>query len=108
MAEAAPAPKRIQLSRQRGWRLPLGARSVARPSRYGNPYVVGAPHPDHGCPMSLLESVGLFEHRYLPEHPELVERAKRELAGRDLGCFCSLNAPYCHANTWLRVANTDD
>lgn len=32
---------RIQLSRSRGWRLPTGAKSVARPTRYGNPFRVG-------------------------------------------------------------------
>lgn len=34
-------PKRIQLSRQEGWRLPEGAKSVARPTRWGNPFRVG-------------------------------------------------------------------
>lgn len=34
-------PERLQLSRAKGWRLPAGARSVARPSRWGNPYEVG-------------------------------------------------------------------
>lgn len=33
----------IQLSRAKGWRLPAGAVSVARPSRWGNPWVVGEP-----------------------------------------------------------------
>jgi hypothetical protein len=30
--------ERIQLSRRRGWRLPAGARSVARPTEFGNPF----------------------------------------------------------------------
>jgi hypothetical protein len=33
-------PERIQLSRAKGWRLPDGAVSVARPTRWGNFYVV--------------------------------------------------------------------
>lgn len=33
-------PKRIQLRRSKGWRLPGGAVVVARPSRYGNPFRV--------------------------------------------------------------------
>lgn len=37
----AEAPKRIQLRRTKGWRLPAGAVNVARPSRWGNWYVVG-------------------------------------------------------------------
>ena len=33
-------PQRIQLRRTKGWRKPEGAIVVARPSRWGNPYVV--------------------------------------------------------------------
>lgn len=33
--------ERIQLQRKRGWRLPAGAVSVARPTKWGNPFVVG-------------------------------------------------------------------
>ena len=35
-------PKRIQLSRRKGYRKPEEAIVVARPSRWGNPYVVGS------------------------------------------------------------------
>lgn len=34
-------PERIQLRRTKGWRKPEGATTVARPSRWGNPYRVG-------------------------------------------------------------------
>lgn len=34
-------PRRIQLSRRKGWRKPEGAIVVARPSKWGNPYRVG-------------------------------------------------------------------
>lgn len=34
-------PQRIQLRRIPGWRKPAGAIVVARPSRWGNPYVIG-------------------------------------------------------------------
>lgn len=34
------SPQRIQLRRTKGWRKPEGAIVVARPSRWGNPYVV--------------------------------------------------------------------
>lgn len=34
------APKRIQLRRARGWRLPEGAINCARPGPYGNPFRV--------------------------------------------------------------------
>ena len=32
------SPQRIQRKRTGGWRMPEGARSVARPSRWGNPF----------------------------------------------------------------------
>ncbi len=34
----ADAPKRIQLRRTKGWRMPEGAVYVGRPTRFGNPF----------------------------------------------------------------------
>jgi len=34
-------PKRIQRQRTKGWRMPPGAVYVGRPSRWGNPFIVG-------------------------------------------------------------------
>ena len=47
-------PKGIQLHRTKGWRMPEGAISVARPSRWGNLFVVGEGEmkyvgPQHGA-----------------------------------------------------------
>ena len=33
-------PRRIQLRRTRGWRLPASAIVVSRPSRWGNPFPI--------------------------------------------------------------------
>lgn len=33
-------PQRVQLSRRKGWRLPPNTMSVARPTKWGNPYSV--------------------------------------------------------------------
>lgn len=35
-------PRRIQLSRKKGWRMPPDTVSVARPTRWGNPWTVAA------------------------------------------------------------------
>jgi hypothetical protein len=47
--------------------------------------------------------------RYLARHPELAERARSELAGKDLACWCPLPAPgeedVCHAAVLLTAAN---
>jgi Domain of unknown function (DUF4326) len=88
-------PNRIQLSRRKGWRKPPGAVVVARPSRWGNPYRVA----DHG----RAEAVARYR-RYLADHPELAEAARRELAGKDLACWCK-PGDLCHADVLLEVAN---
>ena len=40
----------------------------------------------------------------LAEHPELAEAARRELAGKDLACWCDPDE-LCHADVLLEVAN---
>ncbi|GAA3229273.1 DUF4326 domain-containing protein [Nonomuraea helvata] len=39
---------------------------------------------------------------YLREHPELVERARHELGGKDLACWCHPDQE-CHADALLDV-----
>jgi hypothetical protein len=34
-----------------------------------------------------------------------VDDVRRELAGRDLACWCREDAAYCHADVLLQVAN---
>lgn len=38
---------------------------------------------------------------YLDKNPRLVERARRDLAGHDLACWCKLGHP-CHADELIR------
>ncbi|HEX6405343.1 MAG TPA: DUF4326 domain-containing protein [Pseudonocardiaceae bacterium] len=40
---------------------------------------------------------------HLRNSPDLVDRIREELAGRDLACFCALD-DVCHADVLLRVA----
>lgn len=74
---------------------PSNGRRVTRPSRWGNPFRVGIEAAD------AAEAVAMFRD-HLHRHPELVEKAGRELAGFDLGCTCPLDQP-CHADVWLEV-----
>lgn len=76
---------------------PPNGRRVTRPSRWGNPYRVGHEAAD------AAEAVCLFRG-YLERNPELVELARRELAGFHLGCTCPLDQP-CHADVWLEAVN---
>lgn len=68
---------------------------VGRPSKYGNPFVVGR----HGT----REQVIAKYRAWLCDQPGLIEDAKNELRGCDLICWC---APLpCHADVLLEVAN---
>jgi hypothetical protein len=88
-------PTRVKLSRRPGARKPAGAVVVSRPSRWGNPYTVA----EYG----RKQAVALYRQR-LAEHPELAEAARRELAGKDLACWCDPDE-LCHADVLLEVAN---
>jgi hypothetical protein len=111
-------PTRVQRKRTRGWKKPEGAVYVGRGTRWGNPNQVvqtatngWAVNHDNGS------SVGTFAfrheaHRYATEayrahlkaHSKLADRARRELAGRDLMCWCSPELP-CHADVLLAICN---
>lgn len=104
-------PERIQLRRAKGWRLPDGAVSVARPTRWGNPYVVG----QHGTAAECVHFYGLLICGYLllSESPTIAEQRGirndvldhiEELRGHDLACWCRSGQP-CHADVLLELAN---
>lgn len=91
-------PKRIRLSRTRGWRLPEGAVVVSRPTRWGNPYAVGDPGvPDRATAVRRYREL-------LARDDALRARARDALRGRDLACWCPPDGP-CHGDALLEVAN---
>ncbi len=91
------APRRLQLSRRKGFRLPKGAIVVSRPTKWGNPY-----KPDK---TSRAEAVAAYRRDLLAGKLRVrVADARRELKGRDLACWCSLDGP-CHADVLIEVAN---
>jgi hypothetical protein len=103
-------PVRIQRRRVKGWTRPEGAVIVDRTSRWGNPFAVGGPVPMEyggGEVIDRCDAVALYRV-WLRRHPEVVEAARRELAGRDLACWCPLPRPgetdWCHAAVLLTVA----
>jgi hypothetical protein len=125
-------PERIQLRRTRGWRKPEGAIVVARPSRWGNPYTVGAvgvawsgeTGGDAGFygerrvwvdsaplgPLTAEQSVSLYRDDLVANladpdpHFDDLRDALAELAGHDLACWCPLDAP-CHGDVLLELAS---
>lgn len=97
------APKRIQLRRTKGWRKPAGAVVVARPSRYGNPNIVG--NLSNGGNMTPADAVKQFRDQLVGRRLQFsVAEIRRELAGHDLACWCPLDQP-CHADVLLELAN---
>ena len=86
----------------KGFRManPPNGRRVTRPSRWGNPFRIGIEA------TVATQSVAMFRD-HLQRHPDLVQIARRELAGFDLGCTCPLDQP-CHADVWLEVLASPD
>lgn len=130
------APRRIQLSRAKGWRLPPNTVKVDRTTRYGNPFRCSEHDPACEASIELANGmrqivddwwtapvvVGLFE-RWVTGAPildpsrlearDLVRRSMLRpvpdlspLRGKNLACWCK---PWnsCHADVLLRLANED-
>lgn len=109
-------PRRVQLSRRKGWRMPENTVRVARPGLFGNPFVVNprfTPGSRSGAEYISVPTVedAVECYRLMLEQPaEPGERAYEirqrlpELRGKNLACFCRLDAP-CHADVLLRLAN---
>jgi hypothetical protein len=113
-------PERIRLSRAKGWRLPVGAVVVSRPTKWGNPFRWSdypATQTFEGIEGGPI-SISVAERRRWAvvdfrasvaarcgdgEYPSVTE-IRSDLAGRDLACWCPLDGP-CHADVLLEVAN---
>ena len=108
-------PVRLQISRKKGFRLQdasvavngLPAIIVARPSRDGNPFVVGL----NGVP-DRKEAVRLYREmleRECATDPQAAELRFHRLRGKNLACWCELPKPgepdICHAAVLLELAN---
>ncbi|MCB2070024.1 MAG: DUF4326 domain-containing protein [Ottowia sp.] len=113
-------PKRVQLSRAKGWRMPENTVKVDRTTKWGNPFVVGR----DGTQAECVEAFGWLagEEASLdamarvlvpPEGLRTTETMLAELQadpallrGKNLACWCRLDQP-CHADVLLRLANEE-
>ena len=106
------APKRIRLSRAKGWRMPENAVNCARPGPWGNPFVVG----QDGTREECVGLYALLAGKYLcltckadleaqRRAAAMLDTRLHELRGRDLGCWCALDGKACHADVLLLLAN---
>jgi hypothetical protein len=109
-------PVRLRLSRAKGFNLQDHSRSVngllavncARPSKWGNPFVIGL-HRKYGRKSALgyrdapNAAVAVKSFRAMQEI--FGPRADiGELRGKNLACWCQLTAP-CHCDVLLELAN---
>ena len=109
----SPAPVRIQRKRTKGWRMPENTICVCRPGPWGNPFIVSekiTPGKHVGgvsfwavpCAEDAVECFReMLQH---PARAEYVLAIREQLKGRNLACWCPLDAP-CHADVLLELAN---
>jgi hypothetical protein len=105
------APKRIQLRRAKGWRMPENAVKVDRSTKWGNPFIVGEDgtraecvelHRKLLCGLTCLTCKASVEAQRTAR--DYVIRHLDQLRGQDLACWCPLDGP-CHADFLLELAN---
>ena len=109
-------PERLQRKRTPGSHLPANTVCVDRSNRkYGNRFAVGEWHELVGRPIrDRAEAVELYSLHIGPMgNYELdVAEIRRDLAGKNLACYCPLPAEgepgICHAAVLLKIANEEN
>ena len=109
--------QRIQRKRTKGWRMPENTVYVGRPTKWGNPFRVGAPSaywmgpglasPSRPNPVPKMDAehvVAVYRNMVTTNNANFERGDVRELAGKNLACWCPLDQP-CHADVLLELAN---
>ena len=109
-------PKRIQLSRKRGWRMPPNTIKVDRSTKWGNPFII-LKEPIQNRPIGAETDLSINEcntteeavYKFkkwleLPDQESFVKQIKAELRGKNLACWCK-PGNLCHAEVLLEIAN---
>jgi hypothetical protein len=107
-------PRRVQLSRLAGWRMPPNAISVARPGPWGNPFKIGelvASTPGFVTKVVRVTDAEVAVRLYREMLQMVMARDSATLTaklsllrGNNLGCWCPLDR-CCHADVLLELAN---
>lgn len=110
------APRRIQLSRKKGWKMPENTVKVDRSTKWGNPWPIGEVGPLLRTAPDAVGAVGLF--RMMMDDDEMRSSAGypsdiSALRGKNLACWCQLvdqhgNHVPCHADVLLALANAEE
>lgn len=104
-------PKRIRLSRKKGWRMPANAVKVDRSTKWGNPFVVGrdgnAAQCVHLYRMLMAGNICLTRSPRGEDQIAAFNYARENIAslkGKNLACWCAASH-WCHADVLLEMAN---
>ena len=99
-------PKRIQLSRRKGWRMPSGTINCARPGIFGNHVAVAFGYqrfPEQAVQLYRCWLTTNSVAWYSELRAEVLRRLPM-LRGHDLACWCKLT-DCCHVDILLELAN---
>lgn len=105
-------PIRHQIRRAKGFRFPAGAKKVDRSTGFGNPFVVGVHGRREDCVRwhARLINDGFCQYTNREhmlqqrDHYLYVRENISKLFGKDVACFCPLDAP-CHGDNYLAMAS---
>jgi len=112
--------KRIQRTRIKDWRKPPNTKCVGRPCKWGNPYrdfggnvCIKANRRfwkkaqwEYYCEKSdTVNAISLYWEYVLNGEGQHLLSHLHELKGKDLMCWCSLDAP-CHADVLISLIET--
>src|SRR3972149_853750 len=105
-------PRRIQLSRAKGWRMPPNTIKVDRTTKWGNPFIVGANGNAEYCVLNFRRLLGGYHCISMgpacdKRQEAAVAALKKEkedgwptLRGKNIACWCKLPKPgepdICH------------
>jgi hypothetical protein len=96
-------PSRFQQRRVKGSRKPPDGRCVTSQSRYANPF--RPPRGRRNDPAAHAEAAERYrEWITSPGEAERLAAARRDLRGRDLGCYCAPGLA-CHVDVLLELVN---
>lgn len=109
-------PKRVQLQRGKGWRMPPNTRKVDRSTVFGNPFDTVKYGVDDAVRMHREWLTGVITDEEIEaRYPALVAKhliarrrrvlaSQHELRGKNLACWCS-SSQECHADLLLELVN---
>ena len=107
-------PRRIQLSRKKGFKFPPNTVKVDRSTKWGNPWRVGMTilpltGPEQGKEIIIdqARAVKMFKTGAMGKGPAAKifrDMVCKELRGKNLACWCKPGTP-CHGDVLLEIAN---